>query len=53
MKQDSEGLCNKQTPWNHRNLSFEGEATFLQTFEEQAKKGQIITVNIKIIQMDF
>lgn len=44
VKQGLEGMRNKPIPGNHRNLSFEEEAEFLQAFEEQAKKGQIITV---------
>lgn len=44
MKQGLEEMRNKPIPGNHRNLSFEEEAEFLQAFEEQAKKAQIITV---------
>lgn len=38
------GLQNKPIVGNHRNLSFEEEAKLLKSFEERARKGQLITV---------
>lgn len=44
MKNSLEEICNKPMVGNHRNLSFEEEKELLQTFEEQIKKGQLISV---------
>lgn len=44
VKEGLEGLLKKGQKGNHRNLSFEEEAQLLQSFEEEAKKGQLICI---------
>ena len=38
------GLQNKPRVGNHRNLTLEEEAKLLKSFEERARKGQLVTV---------